>query len=213
MQAFIVTTAGGLAMLAGLITLGNIPGGSYVISELVASASSGTLGVAAIGAESTPHAVIVVAVAAVLIGAMAKSAIIPFHFWLPAAMAAPTPTSAYLHAAAMVKAGVYLAARLAPGFSDLAAWRYMILAGGIATLVLGGYRALKQYDLKLVLAFGTVSQLGLILLMVGYGTPAMLLAGLGMLVAHAMFKSTLFLAVGQVDWATCLLYTSDAADE
>lgn len=202
MQAFIVTTAGGLAMLAGLITLGNIPGGSYVISELVASASSGTLSVAAIGAESTPHAVIVVAVAAVLIGAMAKSAIIPFHFWLPAAMAAPTPTSAYLHAAAMVKAGVYLAARLAPGFSDLAAWRYMILAGGIATLVLGGYRALKQYDLKLVLAFGTVSQLGLILLMVGYGTPAMLLAGLGMLVAHAMFKSTLFLAVGQVDWAT-----------
>ncbi|MGV2516571.1 UNVERIFIED_CONTAM: Na+/H+ antiporter subunit A, partial [Bacillus subtilis] len=80
--------------------------------------------------------------------------------------------------------------------------RYMILAGGIATLVLGGYRALKQYDLKLVLAFGTVSQLGLILLRVGYGTPAMLLAGLGMLVAHAMFKSTLFLAVGQVDWAT-----------
>lgn len=202
MQAFMVTTAGGLAMLAGLITLGNIPGGSYVISELMASASRGTLGVAPIGAESTPHAVIATAVALVLVGAMAKSAIIPFHFWLPAAMAAPTPTSAYLHAAAMVKAGVYLVARLAPGFADIAAWRYMILAGGIGTLLLGGYRALKQYDLKLVLAFGTVSQLGLILLMVGYGTPAMLLAGLGMLVAHAMFKSTLFLAVGQVDWAT-----------
>lgn len=150
-----------------------------------------------ISANSTARAVIVTAVVLVLIGAMAKSAIIPFHFWLPAAMAAPTPTSAYLHAAAMVKAGVYLVARLAPGFSDVAAWRYMILIGGMGTLLVGGYRALKQYDLKLVLAFGTVSQLGLILLMVGYGSQAMLLAGLGMLVAHALFKSTLFLAVGR----------------
>ncbi|AZR01476.1 Na+/H+ antiporter subunit A [Trueperella pyogenes] len=202
MQAFMVTTAGGLAMLAGLITLGNIPGGSYAISELVVAVQEGRLGVETISANSTARAVIVTAVVLVLIGAMAKSAIIPFHFWLPAAMAAPTPTSAYLHAAAMVKAGVYLVARLAPGFSDVAAWRYMILIGGMGTLLVGGYRALKQYDLKLVLAFGTVSQLGLILLMVGYGSQAMLLAGLGMLVAHALFKSTLFLAVGKVDWAT-----------
>ncbi|QOR45832.1 Na+/H+ antiporter subunit A [Trueperella pecoris] len=202
MQAFIVTTAGGLAMLVGIMVLGVIPGGSFTISELVASAQAGQLGVAAIAAESTPSVVVSTAVALVLVGAMAKSAIVPFHFWLPAAMAAPTPTSAYLHAAAMVKAGVYLVARLAPGFSDQPVWRYMIVAGGVGTMLIGGYRALKQYDLKLVLAFGTVSQLGLIMLMVGYGTPAMLLAGLGMLVAHAMFKSTLFLAVGQVDWAT-----------
>ena len=201
-QAFITTTFGGLAMLVGIITLGNIPGGSYSLVELLESAKSGTLGVASITANSTPSGVITAAVVLILIGAMAKSAIMPFHFWLPAAMAAPTPTSAYLHAAAMVKAGVYLVARLAPGFSDIAAWRWMVLIGGIGTLLLGGYRALKQNDLKLVLAFGTVSQLGLIMLMVGYGTSAMLLAGLGMLVAHSMFKSTLFLAVGQVDWAT-----------
>ncbi|MDP9806507.1 multicomponent Na+:H+ antiporter subunit A [Trueperella bonasi] len=201
-QAFITTTFGGLAMLVGIITLGNIPGGSYSLTELIESAQAGTLGVAPIAANSTPSGVIVAAVVLILLGAMGKSAIIPFHFWLPAAMAAPTPTSAYLHAAAMVKAGVYLVARLAPGFSDIAAWRWMILIGGIGTLLLGGYRALKQHDLKLVLAFGTVSQLGLIMIMVGYGTPAMLLAGLGMLVAHSMFKSTLFLAVGQVDWAT-----------
>ncbi|VEI13529.1 Na+/H+ antiporter subunit A [Trueperella bialowiezensis] len=201
-QAFIVTTLGGLAMLVGIITMGNIPGGSYSITELIEAANAGTLGVAPIAAESVPSAVIPVATVLILLGALAKSAIIPFHFWLPAAMAAPTPTSAYLHAAAMVKAGVYLVARLAPGFADVPAWRWMILIGGMGTLLLGGFRALKQYDLKLVLAFGTVSQLGLILLMVGYGTSAMLLAGLGMLVAHSMFKSTLFLAVGQVDWAT-----------
>lgn len=201
-QAFITTTLGGLAMLIGIITLGNIPGGSYSLVELIDSFNAGTLGVAPITANSTPPGAIVAAVVLILIGAMAKSAIIPFHFWLPAAMAAPTPTSAYLHAAAMVKAGVYLVARLAPGFADVPAWRWMVLVGGIGTLLIGGYRALKQNDLKLVLAFGTVSQLGLILIMVGYGTSAMLLAGLGMLVAHSMFKSTLFLAVGQVDWAT-----------
>ncbi|MFP7696764.1 Na+/H+ antiporter subunit A [Trueperella sp. LYQ143] len=202
MQAFIVTTAGGLAMLAGIITLGSIPGGSYSLTELISAAQSGALGVAPITAHSVPPIVISGAVVAILCGALSKSAVIPVHFWLPGAMAAPTPTSAYLHAAAMVKAGVYLIARLSPAFSDVPAWRYIVLIGGIGTLLLGGYRALKQYDLKLVLAFGTVSQLGLIMLMVGYGTSAMLLAGMSMLVAHALFKSTLFLAVGHVDWAT-----------
>lgn len=136
------------------------------------------------------------AVVLMLIGAFSKSALIPFHFWLPAAMAAPTPVSAYLHAAAVVKAGVYLVARLAPGLADVAPWRPMVLIAGIGTLLIGGYRALKQHDIKLVLAFGTVSQLGLITLMVGYGEAEMALAGLMMLCAHALFKSALFLSVG-----------------
>ncbi|MDO5025316.1 MAG: Na+/H+ antiporter subunit A [Trueperella sp.] len=202
MQAIIVTTAGGLAMLAGIVLFGEMPGGSYRISELVAAAQDGTLGVAPITAESASGTLISFAVVLILWGAISKSALIPFHFWLPSAMAAPTPVSAYLHAAAMVKAGVYLVARLAPGFSNLPAWRWIILLAGAGTLLIGGFRALKQYDLKLVLAFGTVSQLGLITLMVGYGTPALLLAGLGMLVGHALFKATLFLAVGQIDWST-----------
>lgn len=201
-QAVIVTTAGGLSMLAGIIMLGQMPGGSYRMSELIAAVQDGTLGVASITVESTSNWVIATAVVLVLLGATSKSALIPLHFWLPGAMAAPTPVSAYLHAAAMVKAGVYLVARFAPAFSDLTAWKVVVLVAGIGTLILGGYRATKQYDLKLVLAFGTVSQLGLLILMVGFGTASMMLAGLAMLIAHSLFKATLFLAVGHVDWAT-----------
>ena len=193
-QAIIVTTVGGLAMLVGIVILGEMPGGSYLFSELLASASAGTLG------QGVPE-LLSAAVVLMLIGAFSKSALIPFHFWLPAAMAAPTPVSAYLHAAAMVKAGVYLVARLAPGLADVAPWRPMVLIAGIGTLLIGGYRALKQHDIKLVLAFGTVSQLGLITLMVGYGEAEMALAGLMMLCAHALFKSALFLSVGIVDVA------------
>lgn len=203
MQAILVTTAGGLVMLVGIIVLGQIPGGSYSISEIIVNAKNGTLGVAPILANSVSPTVINVALILILIGAFSKSALIPLHFWLPAAMAAPTPVSSYLHAAAMVKAGVYLVARFSPGFApNYPIWSALILIFGIGTLVLGGYRALKQYDLKLVLAFGTVSQLGLLMIMVGFGTQAMLLAGLAMLVAHAMFKATLFLTVGIIDWAT-----------
>ncbi|MFT0847717.1 Na+/H+ antiporter subunit A [Actinomycetaceae bacterium L2_0104] len=194
MQAIIVTTAGGLTMLVGIVMLGEMPGGSYSFSELLDSANRGALG------AGTP-ALLSTAVVLMLIGAFSKSALIPFHFWLPAAMAAPTPVSAYLHAAAMVKAGVYLVARLAPGLADVAPWRPMVLVAGIGTLLIGGYRALKQHDIKLILAFGTVSQLGLIILMVGYGEAEMALAGLMMLCAHALFKSALFLSVGVVDVA------------
>lgn len=191
-QAIIVTTAGGLAMLVGIIMLGEMRGGSYLLSELVTAAQVDHLGY---GQET----LLATAVILVLIGAFSKSALFPFHFWLPSAMAAPTPVSAYLHAAAMVKAGVYLVARIAPGFSHLTQWRWMITIAGISTLLIGGYRALKQNDLKLVLAFGTVSQLGLIILMVGYGTAPMALAGLMLLCAHALFKSALFLTVGIID--------------
>ncbi|MPV38291.1 Na+/H+ antiporter subunit A [Georgenia subflava] len=195
MQAIVVTTLGGLAMLGGLIILGEVDGGSYVLSELVASAASGELGV-----EAHP-ALVPAAVAAILLGAISKSAQVPFHFWLPAAMAAPTPVSAYLHAAAMVKAGVYLVARLAPGLADVPTWQWMVLVLGLGTMLLGGYRALRQHDLKLVLAFGTVSQLGLIIVLVGHGDSAVALAGLAMLLAHALFKACLFLVVGVIDWS------------
>jgi len=187
MQAIVITTAGGLAMLVGVVLLGNAAG-TYRLSAVVADPPGGT--------------VATVAVVCLLVGVITKSALIPFHFWLPAAMAAPTPVSAYLHAAAMVKAGVYLVARFAPAYSTNGAWHWIVLTLGCGTLLLGGYRALRQHDLKLVLAFGTVSQLGLIVLLVGLGTRAAALAGLALLGAHAMFKASLFLVVGGIDAAT-----------
>ena len=187
LQALIVTTAGGLAMLVGLVLLA-VAGGTSSLAELVASPPSGT--------------VVTVAIVLVLVGALSKSALVPFHFWLPAAMAAPTPVSAYLHAAAMVKAGIYLVARLAPGYHDTPGWQEIVVTVGVVTMLLGGYRALRQHDLKLVLAYGTVSQLGFLTIVVGYGTRDAALAGLALLLAHALFKATLFLVVGIVDHRT-----------
>ena len=187
MQALLVTTAGGLSMLVGIIVLGTASG-TYLISELVAAPPTGTA--------------VNVALALVLIGAISKSALVPLHFWLPGAMAAPTPVSAYLHAAAMVKAGVYLVARLTPGFADAPPWRPTVVVLGSLTLLIAGWRALREYDLKLVLAYGTVSQLGMITVMVGTGGGDMMLAGLALLCAHAMFKATLFMVVGVIDHAT-----------
>ena len=186
-QALLVTTAGGLAMLVGIVVLGQVSG-TYLLSELVANPPTGTA--------------VSVGVVLVLIGALSKSAIVPMHFWLPGAMAAPTPVSAYLHAAAMVKAGVYLIARMTPGFADTPPWRPMIVTLGLLTMLLAGWRAVREYDLKLILAFGTVSQLGLITLMVGAGGGDLMLAGLAMLCAHAMFKAALFMVVGIVDHST-----------
>jgi multicomponent Na+:H+ antiporter subunit A len=184
LQALIVTTAGGLAMLVGLVVLA-VEGGTSSLAGLVESPPSGTA--------------VTVAIVLVLVGALSKSALVPFHFWLPAAMAAPTPVSAYLHAAAMVKAGIYLVARLAPGYHDSPGWQQIVVTVGVVTMLLGGYRALRQHDLKLVLAYGTVSQLGFLTIVVGYGTRDAALAGLALLVAHALFKATLFLVVGIVD--------------
>ncbi|MEZ7898665.1 MAG: Na+/H+ antiporter subunit A [Flaviflexus sp.] len=200
MEAIIVTTTGGLAMLGGIILLGELPGGSYNFTQLVEAGANGTLLDGAPNGIGTGY--VATAIVLILVGALSKSAIFPFHFWLPAAMAAPTPTSAYLHAAAMVKAGVYLVARLAPGFADQSVWQWIILPAGLFTMLLGGYRALRQNDTKLVLAYGTVSQLGFMMVLVGYGTAEVALAGLAVLTAHALFKSCLFLVVGIVDWST-----------
>ncbi|WP_100500892.1 Na+/H+ antiporter subunit A, partial [Geodermatophilus chilensis] len=186
-QALVLTTAGGLAMLVGLILIGQASG-SFLLSEVVADPGSGPA--------------VTAGAALVLAGAVTKSALVPFHFWLPAAMEAPTPVSAYLHAAAMVKAGVYLVARLAPGLADVPGWRPVVLGLGVATMLVGGYRALRQKDLKLLLAFGTVSQLGFLVTLVGGGSHELAAAGLVMTIAHALFKSTLFLTVGVIDHAT-----------
>jgi multicomponent Na+:H+ antiporter subunit A len=187
LQALLVTTFGGLAMLVGLVLLA-VETGTSSLSGIIEAAPSDALAI--------------VAIMLVLVGALSKSAIFPFHFWLPAAMAAPTPVSAYLHAAAMVKAGIYLVARLAPGFSEIPGWHEVITGLGVFTMLLGGWNALKQHDLKLVLAYGTVSQLGFLVIVVGYGTRDAALAGIALLLAHAMFKSTLFLAVGIIDHRT-----------
>ena len=187
LQALLVTTFGGLAMLVGVLLIGT-QAGTYRISELLADPPAGTA--------------ITVAVLLLLVGAVSKSALFPFHFWLPAAMAAPTPVSAYLHAAAMVKAGVYLVALLAPAFAGVPGWRGLLLSLGLTTMLLGGWRALRQYDVKLLLAYGTVSQLGLLLVIVSIGTRAAALAGLAMVVAHAVFKVTLFMVVGIIDRQT-----------
>lgn len=186
-KAILVTTAGGLVMLIGIVLIGDLSG-TYSITDIVAAPPTGP--------------VAVTAVVLLLVGAASKSALVPLHFWLPAAMAAPTPVSAYLHAAAMVKAGIYLVARLAPGYAGLEAWQLMILVLGGFSLVMGGYQALRQHDLKLLLAYGTVSQLGLLAILLGTGSRATALAGLALLGAHAMFKASLFLVVGLVDAAT-----------
>ncbi|PPH97273.1 Na+/H+ antiporter subunit A [Rathayibacter sp. AY1B7] len=184
LQALLVTTLGGLAMLVGIIVL-IVQAGTTSLSGIVAAAPSGPI--------------VSTALVLVLLGAFSKSALVPFHFWLPAAMAAPTPVSAYLHAAAMVKAGIYLVARLAPGFADDSVWLPVVVSVGVWTMLVGGWRSLRQYDLKLVLAYGTVSQLGFLTVAVGFGSRDAALAGLTLLVAHALFKALLFLTVGIVD--------------
>ena len=184
LQALLVTTIGGLVMLIGVVLL-VIQAGTTSLSAIVAAAPTGPI--------------VDAAIVLILVGALSKSAIFPFHFWLPGAMAAPTPVSAYLHAAAMVKAGIYLIARLAPAFAMVGPWRPILLGLGAFTMVLGGIQALRETDLKRLLAYGTVSQLGFLTLVLGYGTRDAALAGLALLVSHALFKSCLFLVVGVID--------------
>src|SRR5690606_36148385 len=186
--ALIVTTFGGLAMLVGLVGL-HLLSGTARLSEILAD-------------PPEPGTALTASIALVLVGALSKTALVPFHFWLPGAMAAPTPVSAYLHAAAMVKAGVYLIALLAPVFAGAPAWHVLTVGLGLATMLLGGWRALRQHDLKLLLAYGTVSQLGFMVAISGIGTRAAALAALALVVGHALFKSTLFLTVGVIDRAT-----------
>jgi len=187
LQALLVTGVGGLAMLGGLVLLAQ---------------QAGTSSLAALLADPPGGTVTTVALLLVLAGAFTKSAQVPFHFWLPGAMAAPTPASAYLHSATMVKAGVFLLARISPAFHTIPFWTPLVVGIGLTTMILGAWRALRQHDLKLLLAYGTVSQLGLLTALFGMGTPAAVYAGVAMLLAHALFKAPLFLVVGAIDKQT-----------
>ena len=187
LQALLVTTAGALVMLIGLVLV---------------AVEAGTTSLTGIVRDPPNGAVASAAIFLILVGALSKSALVPFHFWLPAAMAAPTPVSAYLHAAAMVKAGVYLIAALAPGFADVPGWRETLVVAGVFTMLVGGWRAIRQHDLKLLLAYGTVSQLGFLTVIVGFGSRDAALAGIALIFAHALFKSALFLVVGIIDHRT-----------
>lgn len=187
LHALLVTSLGGLAMLAGLVLLGQ-QGGTFRIGALLADPPSGT--------------VVAVALVLVLLGAFTKSAQYPFHSWLPEAMVAPTPISAYLHSAAMVKAGVYLVALLAPAFATQGVWRPLVVVVGLTSMVAGGLRALRPFDLKQLLAFGTISQLGFLIVLLGVGRPEATAAGCALLLAHGLFKASLFMVVGVVDHET-----------
>ncbi|MFK7918002.1 MAG: hydrogen gas-evolving membrane-bound hydrogenase subunit E [Ilumatobacter sp.] len=184
LQAIFITGAGGLALLVGLVIVGQ-SAGTYRLSEMIESPPSG--GAVAAG------------LVCVLLGAFTKSAQAPFGSWLPGAMVAPTPVSAYLHSATMVKAGVYLVARLAPILATTGQWRVLVLIVGSTTMIIGGLRALRQRDLKLLLAYGTVSQLGFMMLLVGTGEYKIAQAGIVLLFAHGAFKATLFMIVGIID--------------
>lgn len=196
-QALTVTTAGGLAMFVGLVMLGQ-SAGTYSLTELV---ERGPALVAAIesGNGIMTGAQLSTALFLILCGALSKSALFPLHFWLPGAMAAPTPVSAYLHAAAMVKAGIYLLIRLSPGYGMVPIWENVLVIFGAFTMIFGGWVALRQTDLKLILAYGTVSQLGFLALIVSAGTPDALYSAMAMMLAHSLFKAALFLTVGIID--------------
>jgi len=189
-MALTVTGAGGLCLFAGVIVLGHIVG-SYDLDHVLAA-----------GALVRAHPLYPVALVLILLGALTKSAQFPFHFWLPHAMAAPTPVSAYLHSATMVKAGVFLLARLWPVLSGTEPWFWIVGGAGLITLLLGAYVAMFQNDLKGVLAYSTLSHLGLITLLLGLNSPLAAVAAVFHTMNHATFKASLFMAAGIIDHET-----------
>ncbi len=189
-MALTVTGAGGLCLLAGVLLIGHIVGST----DLDVVLKSGDL--------LRAHPMYLPALVLVLLGCFTKSAQFPFHFWLPHAMAAPTPVSAYLHSATMVKAGVFLLARLYPALGDSEPWFWIVSLTGLATLLLGAYLALFQHDLKGLLAYSTISHLGLITLLFGLDEPLAVVAGVFHILNHATFKASLFMAAGIIDHET-----------
>jgi multicomponent K+:H+ antiporter subunit A len=188
--ALTVTSAGGLCLFAGILLVGHIVG-SYDLDRVLAS-----------GNVIRSHALYLPAFILILVGALTKSAQFPFHFWLPRAMAAPTPVSAYLHSATMVKAGVFLLIRLWPVLAGTDYWLWFVGGAGLITFVLGAYFAIFQQDLKGLLAYSTISHLGLTTLLIGLDSPLALVAAIFHLVNHATFKASLFMAAGIVDHET-----------
>ncbi|MEZ7871067.1 MAG: monovalent cation/H+ antiporter subunit A [Brachymonas denitrificans] len=186
-MALTVTGTGGLALLAGVLLLGHVVG-SYDLDAVLAA-----------GARVQSHALYKPLLVLILLGALSKSAQFPFHFWLPRAMAAPTPVSAYLHSATMVKAGVFLLARFWPVLAGTEPWFWLVTSAGLATLLLGAYLAMFQNDLKGLLAYSTVSHLGLITLLLGLNSALAAVAAVFHIINHATFKASLFMAAGIVD--------------
>ncbi|MCG6202096.1 monovalent cation/H+ antiporter subunit A [Psychromonas antarctica] len=186
-MALTITGAGGLALLAGIILLGQVVG-SY---ELEVVLNSGEL------VKQHPYYLAILSL--FLIGAFTKSAQFPFHFWLPHAMAAPTPVSAYLHSATMVKAGIFLLARFYPVLAGTEVWFVVVSLTGLFTMLLGAYIALFKHDLKGLLAYSTISHLGLIVLLLGLNTNLAAIAAVFHIMNHAIFKASLFMAAGIID--------------
>src|SRR5690625_1643752 len=189
LQALLVTSLGGLVMLVGLILLGNM-GGSFELTQLILQDSL------------SEHPFYVAALLLILAGAFTKSAQFPFHFWLPGAMEAPTPVSAYLHSATMVKAGVYLMARLSPALGDTTLWLWLVGGAGLITMLVGAYLALAHTDLKKLLAYTTVMALGQLTMLIGLGTQLAIEAMVVFLLVHALYKAALFMVAGSIDHET-----------
>ncbi|HWL83876.1 MAG TPA: monovalent cation/H+ antiporter subunit A [Roseomonas sp.] len=189
-MALTITAAGGLALFAGVLVLGHIVG-SYDLDAVLAA-----------GDRIREHPLYLPALLLIVLGALTKSAQFPFHFWLPHAMAAPTPVSAYLHSATLVKAGVFLLARLWPVMAGTDAWAWTVGLAGLITLLLGAYIAIFQNDLKGLLAYSTISHLGLITLLLGLKSELALVAAVFHIINHAAFKCSLFMAAGIIDHET-----------
>ncbi len=188
--ALITTAAGGVCLLIGFLLLGRIVG-SYDVDQVLASGDA---------IRSDPLYVLTLIL--ILLGAFTKSAQFPFHFWLPHAMAAPTPVSAYLHSATMVKAGIYVLILLWPVLAGTETWYLIVTTTGLATLLVGAWSAIFQQDLKGLLAYSTISHLGLITLLLGLGSPLAAVAAIFHTINHATFKASLFMAAGIIDHET-----------
>lgn len=189
-MSLVITGGGGLALLAGILLLGNMAG-SFQLSDILSQ-----------GETLKQHSLYPLMLSLVLLGAFTKSAQAPFHLWLPHAMAAPTPVSAYLHSATMVKAGLFLMARLHPALGDTELWFALVTVTGMVTLMVGAFVAMFMHDIKGLLAYSTISHLGLITLLIGMGSEMAMAAALFHLVCHALFKAPLFMMAGYVDQAT-----------
>ena len=190
LQALLVTGLGAMGMLAGFVLIGSITG-TYSISEINN-----------MGAELQGHAYYVAIILLVLFGAMTKSAQVPFHFWLPNAMAGPTPVSAYLHSATMVKAGVFLMARMTPSLGGTETWGMLLAVVGSLTLLLAVVLGVFQTDVKRILAYTTLAVLGMLVMLLGIGSKYAIQAMIVFLLGHALYKATLFMTCGSIDHET-----------
>lgn len=200
-QALLITAGGGLALMAGFIVLAISSGSGYNLIEILAAPD------AVLNSELRTAAIVLIAV-----GAISKSAQFPLHFWLPNAMVAPTPVSAYLHSATMVKAGVYLIFRLNPLFQDILLWNTLLGITGAVTMSWGAFKAFQEDDLKRILAYTTISALGIFFMMTGLGGAAAMNAAMVYVMAHALYKGALFLAAGTIDHQTGSRRLSELSD-